>query len=123
MNQALRDELEAALKKEIETVRAELERFASPDKENKDNWNAKYPDPDRDHETPEEGAGEAEEYDNRISLEHNLELRLRDLELALDKMKTGRYGICERCGKEIEEKRLRVCPEARECMACQKTGG
>jgi RNA polymerase-binding transcription factor DksA len=29
------------------------------------------------------------------------------------------FGICERCGKDIEEARLEVVPEAQLCGQCQ----
>jgi len=49
-----------------------------------------------------------------------LELKLKNVDLALEKIKKGKYGICEKCGKEIEEKRLEVYPEARLCQKCKK---
>jgi len=40
--------------------------------------------------------------------------------LALEKIEKGRYGNCEKCGKEIDEKRLKISPEARFCLNCKK---
>ena len=73
----------------------------------------------------EQAADEVEEYDARLPVEFALELRLRDINLALEKIKKaakGRrsYGKCEKCGKKIKEKRLKIYPEARLCMKCQK---
>ena len=68
----------------------------------------------------EEKAGEVEEYDNLLSLEHSLEIKLKDVSLALEKVVKGKYGKCEECGKEIEEKRLLAYPEAKLCMKCNK---
>ncbi len=31
----------------------------------------------------------------------------------------GKYGICERCSKEIPTERLEVQPEATLCVTCQ----
>lgn len=39
---------------------------------------------------------------------------------ALGKLERGTYGICEECGKEIGEERLRVVPFALHCVECQK---
>lgn len=110
------------LKKELEaekkSIRSELEGFAKKDKNIKYDWDARYPiHPDSNLE---EEADETQEYDNLISLEQNLELRLKDIETALEKIKKGKYGKCEKCRKKIEEKRLLVYPEARLCITCNK---
>ncbi len=67
----------------------------------------------------EEASDEVEEYITRLPLEHSLELRLRDINEALEKIKKGKYGKCEQCGKNIPQERLRVSPEAKKCMKCQ----
>ena len=43
---------------------------------------------------------------------------LREVEHALEKFGTDRYGICENCGKEIAPARLEARPEARLCIEC-----
>jgi len=53
-------------------------------------------------------------------LEHSLELKLKDVKSALEKMENGKYGTCENCGKKITEERLFACPEAKTCMNCNK---
>jgi len=56
-----------------------------------------------------------------VSVEHSLELKLRDVDIALEKIESGKgYGLCEKCGKEIKEERLRAVPEARLCMQHNK---
>ncbi|MBI2641442.1 TraR/DksA C4-type zinc finger protein [Candidatus Roizmanbacteria bacterium] len=49
-----------------------------------------------------------------------LQRRLNDIELALSKMLKGKYGICERCGNPIPIARLKVLPEARYDVDCEK---
>jgi len=49
-----------------------------------------------------------------------LEDMLVDVEAALGKLETGRYGICERCGCEIDWARLEAKPQARLCIRCQQ---
>lgn len=39
---------------------------------------------------------------------------------ALNKIKSGKYGKCEKCGKSIESERLEVMPTATLCMSCSK---
>jgi DnaK suppressor protein len=43
---------------------------------------------------------------------------LRDVELALEKMRTGEYGICENCENPIRDVRLHALPWARLCINC-----
>lgn len=37
---------------------------------------------------------------------------------SLLKLRNGAYGICEDCGKQIEEERLKVIPTAAVCVTC-----
>ena len=37
---------------------------------------------------------------------------------ALNRMETGSYGVCARCGEDIPAGRLRALPSAALCMAC-----
>lgn len=39
---------------------------------------------------------------------------------ALSRIKIGKYGICERCGKMIDTDRLMVMPETTICIDCEK---
>jgi len=43
---------------------------------------------------------------------------LFEIDLALRKITKGTYGICERCGKPIQKKRLKFLPQARLCVKC-----
>jgi RNA polymerase-binding transcription factor DksA len=43
---------------------------------------------------------------------------IEEINLALDKIKSGRYGRCELCGKPIPLNRLRVVPATRFCRKC-----
>lgn len=45
---------------------------------------------------------------------------LRQVDAALEKIRSGIYGQCEKCGSEIGEKRLEALPFARYCIACQE---
>jgi RNA polymerase-binding transcription factor DksA len=118
MDKQIIEKLKQNLEKEQSTLKKGLEGFAKEDKNIKGNWDTK-PLKNEDADM-EEKADEAEEYDNLISLEHSLELKFKDVNLALEKIKTGDYGRCEKCGKEIEEERLLACPEARLCLKCNK---
>lgn len=45
---------------------------------------------------------------------------IADIDQALLRIKEGSYGICARCGKLIEERRLEALPTARYDANCQK---
>lgn len=46
---------------------------------------------------------------------------LDEIFIALGKLGTRSYGICEDCGGELPVARLRAMPTARYCLACQTT--
>lgn len=49
-----------------------------------------------------------------------LEKILMETRLALSKIKIGKYGICENCGKLIDRARIKIYPQARYCLDCEK---
>ncbi|RLB06260.1 MAG: RNA polymerase-binding protein DksA [Deltaproteobacteria bacterium] len=67
---------------------------------------------------------------DRASLEsdRNFLLRIRDRERklitkikeALERIEEGTFGICERCGGEISEKRLEARPVTTLCIKCKQ---
>lgn len=44
---------------------------------------------------------------------------LREIDLALEKLEQGTYGICELCGKAISVARLKIMPSATLCLECK----
>jgi RNA polymerase-binding transcription factor DksA len=46
--------------------------------------------------------------------------RLADLDRALEQVRSGGYGVCERCGRPIGEERLAARPAARTCIGCAR---
>ncbi len=43
----------------------------------------------------------------------------QDIQLALQAIEEGTYGVCRRCDRQIPRKRLDAVPWARMCVACQ----
>jgi DnaK suppressor protein len=43
---------------------------------------------------------------------------LRDIEDALERIQTGLFGRCSRCGGAMGRHRMRAIPEARYCLSC-----
>jgi len=121
MNKKLEKELKEKLKQQKISLEAELEKFAKKDKKLGGDWDTKFPKP---HEASggqaiEDAADQVEKYVNLLPVEHDMELRLQAIEKALDKIKKGKYGKCDNCGKLIPEERLRVYPEAVSCGKCK----
>jgi len=121
MTEKLLKELKEKLKKQKAEIENQLQRFAKRDQKVKGDWDAKYPAVDGGvgSQALEDAADQVEEYVTLLPLEYNLELRLRDVDLALDKIKKKKYGKCEKCKKKISEERLKVYPEARFCGKCE----
>jgi DnaK suppressor protein len=46
------------------------------------------------------------------------EQTLTELTAAQQRLASGRYGVCERCGRPIPTERLLARPEARHCVPC-----
>lgn len=117
MDQKLQTELKQLLEKNKATLENELKSFAVKNKDS-DNWETKYPHEENCDDIECE-TDEVEEYENLLPVEHALELKLKDVNLALEKIGKGSYGICESCQKEIEKERLQIVPEARTCNNCK----
>ena len=67
-----------------------------------------------EHETsPSEGV-EAD-----VSLAAHEGSRLRDVDAALQRFKTGTFGKCGHCGRAIAQERLQAVPSARHCASCE----
>jgi len=72
---------------------------------------AKYKDPERIQN--ELLSGEVSPY-----TKYKQETIIPILEKTLRKIEEGKYGICEKCGKPIEKKRLELVPAAELCLSC-----
>ncbi len=67
----------------------------------------------------EEGDPDLIEREKNVALSNQLERKLEGVQAALRAIEKGRYGICERCNKEIDPERLEVRPDATLCLQCQ----
>ena len=113
MDKKILEELKEALVKEKAKLTKELSSFAVPDKSLKGDWDTRYKNIGEDDE---ENAQETTEYATNIPIEHSLELKLQDVERALEKIENGIYSFCEKCGEQIDIERLKAEPSARTCM-------
>ena len=53
-------------------------------------------------------------------LENAARHALAEIDLALDRLRCGRYGRCVDCGEAVGRERLEVLPAAARCMPCQR---
>ena len=106
------------LLKKKSRLEQELSGFADEtNREGKGDFDSKWP----EYGTAEEdNALEVADYSDRVGLEFALETDLRQVNNALERMDQGKYGICEFCGQEIPEARLKVYPEATACVKCEE---
>lgn len=116
------EKIKKILEKQKKDLEKQLERFATKDEKLKGDWDTRFPrfnGGESGHNALEQAADEVEEYSTLLPIEHNLELRLKSINSALEKIEKGTYGICEKCGKKIEKERLEAYPEVRNCSKCQ----
>ncbi len=59
------------------------------------------------------------EADRLSTISEDLRSLLNDIDGAFHRMDEGTYGICERCGKPINEERLEAFPYVARCIECQ----
>lgn len=110
------EKLKQQLNSEKNRITEELNDIAKPNPKLKGDWNTKFPNmSDRTAEL-DENADEIEEYENTLPIEYELETHLANINAAIEKIKSGKYGICENCGKEIPLERLEAVPEAKFCI-------
>lgn len=55
-----------------------------------------------------------------LTLGENARHALAHIERALEKLAHGTYGLCDSCGKRIDEGRLEAVPYAELCIDCQR---
>ena len=121
MNKKLLQQIKKTLEKEKEALEDELQRFAKKDKNLNGNWNTKFPSLGEKSggSSMEKAADEVEEYAALLPIEFNLEKKLQDVNITLEKINKAEYGICEKCKKPITIDRLEALPTARTCKECK----
>lgn len=120
MNQEVIKRLKNKLEQEKKRLTKDLKFFAKKDPKIKGNWRTRFPFFGPDRSLEDSNPEEIEEYAKLLPIEHTLELRLKDIDDALEKIKKDIYGKCENCHKQIKVDRLMVNPEAKLCLDCSK---
>jgi RNA polymerase-binding transcription factor DksA len=68
-----------------------------------------------------DNADAVSDYERNQAIVANSRLVLHQVRAALARLDSGVYGVCERCGKPIEPRRLEALPYATLCRDCQET--
>jgi len=122
MDKKLTEQLKKVLEKEKASAEEQLGKFAKKDEKLPGDWDTvfpKYSGGESGGAALEKAADEVEEYSTLLPIEHSLELRLKNINSALEKIKKEKYGKCEKCRKQIPIDRLKASPEAPFCLNCK----
>ncbi len=105
------------LEKEALALESQLGSIGKRSKENPDNWEVTAVKSDRDRADETEVADDLETLESNNAVINQLEIKLKEVNSALLKIKNGIYGVCEIGGEQIEEDRLEANPSASTCKA------
>ena len=72
-----------------------------------------------DNASPDTDAAEQFGHARVSAIKEQLDKKAIQTKKALTRVKVGKYGICEDCGKMINTDRLMVYPEATLCVKCE----
>lgn len=70
----------------------------------------------------EDQAVEAEDDEALLAQEMMVMERITAVRAAIARVDAGRYGLCMTCGEAISPARLKVLPEADQCVSCAQSG-
>lgn len=118
MEKKLISQFKKKLERDKKLIERELKSFAKKDVKLKGDYDTRFPNFGL-HQSSDEVAQELASYESSLPVEYTLEFKLKDIETALEKIKKGKYGICEKCKKPIEAERLQVKPESKFCLSCK----
>lgn len=73
-----------------------------------------------DNASPDTEAAEQFGHARIEAIKKEVDRQLIGIRKALTRIKIGRYGTCESCGKMIDTDRLMIKPDATFCVKCEK---
>jgi len=103
------------LEKQKAQLEVDLSGVGRRDPKNPNDWEATVTDLDVLPADENDVADMFEELEGNKALINTLEAQLREVDGALAKIDTDKFGVCEVCGKEIEEDRMEANPSAKTC--------
>jgi len=91
----------------------DLGEVAKKDTHNRGGWEPTAGNIEVDTADENEVADKFEEIEENTIIANQLENQLIEVKAALDRIKSGKFGICEKCGKTIDRGRLEANPSSR----------
>lgn len=73
-----------------------------------------------DNASPDADAEEQFGHARTSAIKEQLDKKMIQTKRALARLKMGKYGICEDCGRMIDTERLTIYPETTLCVSCEK---
>lgn len=116
MNKKDLAEIKEQLLTEKKNLESELEKIATKNPHNPNDYDAQFDDVGEDED---DSTSEVVEYSLNLSLEETLEKSLKDVIKSLERIEKGEYGVCKYCKQGIDPKRLRARPTSSACVACK----
>lgn len=101
---------------ELANLEKELATVGRKNPEHSGDWQATEK-MDIDTADEDEVADSMNEFENNTAIVSQLEQRLDEVKIALDKIEKGGFGVCEIGGEQIEADRMEANPAARTCKA------
>jgi RNA polymerase-binding transcription factor DksA len=118
LNKKQLEELQKKLEKNKALLEEMLGRFAKKDPSLEGDWDTIFP--KTGNSDMEDMADAVEEYASLLPIEHALEIKLKNVDEAIKKIKERAYGKCEICKKEISIEKLSLSPETKKCKECSQ---
>lgn len=111
---------EELLKEELGVLEEELKSVGRKNPSNPADWEAKPDNMDFLNADSNEVADVIESYEENTGILKQLEIRFNEVKKALERIKSGAYGLCEVDSKPIEADRLKANPAATKCQQHMK---
>lgn len=70
---------------------------------------------------PADNASSIYDKERGMAFQKNEEILIKKIDNALINIEDGTYGICKKCGREIDKNRLECAPYAEYCIDCQES--
>ena len=103
------------LAKELALLEGELSTIGRKNPTEKGDWETLGTEIGADKAEEGDVADSIEEFDNNNAVLNQLEVQLKEVKGAIERISEGTYGVCEVCGEEIEQDRLEANPSAKTC--------
>jgi RNA polymerase-binding transcription factor DksA len=65
-----------------------------------------------------QGASTVYEWEINLALRESAEAKIKSIQVALDRLDQGDYGLCEVCSQAIDPGRLEILPHTTLCVRC-----